>query len=397
MTKAGDYIYRIGIPLLLFQETGSALWAGVAFASQQVGAILAGALSGPVIDRRNPRSVMLLAVGTMAAITAVIPLLHSNSSSLLIGALVVGFLLEILNFTYRACLNSITPLLVQRDRLPDASAVMSVSKFVSKTAGPAIAGVVLATLGPSLGMLVDSASFILLFVIIIFVGTEGDIGIRAKVGHSPYIQDIKDGWRYIISDRSLVMLNVINFIANLGYVPLLSMFVIHLTDAVKLDSATIGTIYAVDGCAALISGLALPAVMRVAPTGRIVATGCLGLGLSISAFAVLRDPIAIGVSFFAAMACAQIVNRVIFTHWQMTVDPEYRARVFGISSALESLATPSVAIGAGIAAATSSSALFAISGLLAIFAGLVGLLSKSVRRLDPRVRENTINPKLGGE
>lgn len=391
VTKTGDYVYRIGIPLLLLHETGSAVWAGAAFATQQIGVILAGAMSGPVIDRRNPRSVMLVAVGFMALLTAAIPMLTVDASVLLVGALGIGFCLEVLNFTYRACLNSLTPILVVRDRLPDASAALSVSKFVSKTAGPALAGVMIAAVGPSLSLLVDAASFAVLFLIVLFVRVEAKSSLKSKGVAPHFLRDIADGWHYIARDRTLVMLNVMNFIANLGYVPLLSMFVIHLTATVGLTTAVIGVIYAVDGVAALLSGLAVPAIMRAVPTGRVIAWSCLGLGAAIGMLAVVRDPVLIGIGFFLALACAQMVNRVIFTHWQMTVDPNYLARVFGMSSALESLATPAAAVGAGIATMVSSSGLFAASGSIVILAGCVGLLSPAVRLLDSRVRENSNN------
>lgn len=396
VTKTGDYIYRIAIPIFLLQETGSAVWAGAAFATQQIGVILAGALSGPVIDRRSPKRVMLLAAAGMAILTACVPLLPTAQSVTVAGALVISFLLEVLNFTYRACLNSMTPLLVDRALLPDASAAMSVSKFVSKTAGPALAGVLIALVGPAQSLFVDAASFAILFVIVMCVRMPDEGSLRKKNAKLHLFRDVKDGFRYIFGDRSLVMLNVINFIANLGYVPLLAMFVVHLTDTLRLSAAVIGMIYAVDGIAALLSGLLMPAVMRAAPTGLVVAYSCIGLGTSIAVLAALHEPVAIGIAFFVALACAQMVNRVIFTHWQMTVAPDYLARVFGMSSALESLATPAAALVAGIAVATaSSSGLFGVSGAIVVLAGLVGLFSSAVRRLDSREREKSTQLQAG--
>lgn len=397
VTKIGDYVYRIAMPLFLLEQTGSALWAGASFAVQQVGTILAGALSGPVIDSRSPRKVMILAVAGMAVLTAALPLLASTASLALPAALLIGFLLEVLNFTYRACLNSMTPMLVKRELLPDASAALSVSKFVSKTAGPALAGVLIATIGTTMSLYVDAASFMVLLVIVAALRFDDGHTLSKKSTQLHLFRDIGDGTRYIFRDRSLTMLNVINFLANLGYVPLLSMLVIHLTGTVGLSAGVVGLIYAVDGLAALLSGLLVPWIMRTTPTGIVIAVSCAGLGVAISVLAFLTNPIAIGVAFFFALGCAQIVNRVIFTHWQMTVNPDYLARVFGLSSALESLATPLAALTAGIVVATvSSSGLLGVSGVLVVLAGCLGMLSPAVRRLDSRDRENDPQTHLQG-
>ncbi len=390
ITKAGDYIFRLAVPLLLLELTGSALWAGLAFAVQTSATVVSGMLTGPIIDRGNPKTILQMSALAMAALAATVPVVGNVAPAAVIAvALVVSFALEVLNFAYRSCVNSIVPVLVTPTEIPNATAALSVSKFASKMIGAAIAGVLIATLGAANSILVDAASFVALagVTVLIRVPVQFTKNDEKRSTKGDFFADLAEGIRYVWNDRPVLTLNAINFLANLGYVPVLAMFVIHLKQTVHLSPEAIGLIYAVDGVAALLAGIAIPTLMRRVATGPLVVGAVVALGAAVVGLSHLRAPIPIGALFFVVLGAAQVVNRVIFTHWQMTIPRTILGRVFGLSSAFENLASPIAAVAAGLVVqVTGSGTMLLVSGAVLILTGIGGAMSSVVRSIDSRSR-----------
>ncbi|MBB0232654.1 MFS transporter [Streptomyces calidiresistens] len=93
-TSIVDYL----VPVLVYQLTGSATWAGVAFAAEWIPRIVAIGLGGPLVDRLRPRVVLLavtlartiLLTGGMAALAA-----GAGAPAIVVLGVACGFLAKV--------------------------------------------------------------------------------------------------------------------------------------------------------------------------------------------------------------------------------------------------------------------------------------------------------------
>lgn len=397
VSKAGDYVYRLAVPMLVLDITGSAIWAGLAFGTQLCGTFVSGLLAGPVVDRSNPTRVTRVVVLVMAGLTLAVPVsIHFGGVSVWL-VVVVGFALEAFNFAYRTGVNSLVPLLVAREQLPTAAATLSTSRFVSKTAGPAVAGVLITSLGNSGAILADAGSFLVLFALLLLArpATTRD---SAPADQSHRLRsDMTDGFRYIVRNRQLLWLNMLNLGGNIGYVPVLAMLVIHLRRTVGLNPTQIGMIYTVDGIAALLAGLSIPFVMRRLRIGHVLVSGSLLLGAAIVLLGLTNSVVAIAGALFVVLGSAQVVNRTMYTYWQMTVPHDYLGRVFGTSAALESLAAPLAAVAAGFVLKEMSSYTLMIGSGLVILGATAACVKPIVSVTDSRENDIARNENRNSE
>src|ERR1700744_5327926 len=59
VSQVGDWLYNLALVTLVYQRTGSALWAGVATAARVVPLVLLGPLGGVAADRFGRRGLMI--------------------------------------------------------------------------------------------------------------------------------------------------------------------------------------------------------------------------------------------------------------------------------------------------------------------------------------------------
>lgn len=388
ISKIGDYIYKLGIPIYVLSITNSATWTGVTFAIQQVGVIVSGIVCGPVIDRHNPKKCAQLAAGIQFLLISFIPILHYQNVQNLIPIITIGFLLEIFSFAYRASINSLTPILVKKDRLPLATSYLTISKFIGKTLGPIIAGALIALISPINSLWIDSLSFLFLVIIFQFIKSSKDAEeLRTsnkeerKKGIN-YFDEALSGFNYVVKSPELFSMSILNFFLNLGYVPLLSMFVVHLTETLLYPSDLVGTIYSIDGVAALAAGVLIPFLMKKMKTKNIILICALVLGAAIYGIGNFSGVFAVAALFMISMISSQVFNKAMYTYWQMRVERNYLARVFSISTMLESLSVPSASLISGIIVTRYSSfLLFRISGALVIVVSILYWLITMVLKI----------------
>src|ERR1700744_1209882 len=75
VSQIGDWLYNLALVTLVYQRTGSALWAGIATGARVAPLIVLGPAGGVLADRFNRRHLMvasdLLRLGLMAAVAVV--------------------------------------------------------------------------------------------------------------------------------------------------------------------------------------------------------------------------------------------------------------------------------------------------------------------------------------
>ena len=189
--------------------TGSARDLGFVIAANTAPLVIFLLVGGVFADRLPRRGVMLTAdVARMAIQAATAALLLSHTAR--IWELVV---LQALAGTGTAFFNpastGLTPMTVSAGRLQEANALRGMSMGLTQFAGPALAGILIVTVGPGYALAIDAASF----GVSAFYLARLRLPEHVRLPPQSFGRDLLDGWRDFTA-RSWVWLVVIS--ASLG-------------------------------------------------------------------------------------------------------------------------------------------------------------------------------------
>jgi len=134
----------IAFPLLVLQMTGSVAMTGMVFAAQGLPRAILMLAGGAVVDRSNPRFVMLLT--NMLRFTIVMVLAYLIYRDAVNIQMIFGMaaLFGIADAFFYPANTAIVPSLVRKERLKEANAVVQGSMWVGVIVGPALAGFMIA-------------------------------------------------------------------------------------------------------------------------------------------------------------------------------------------------------------------------------------------------------------
>jgi len=189
--------------------TGSAGDLGLVMAAKSAPLVVFLLAGGVFADRLPRRGVMLTAdVARMAVQAATAALLLSHTAH--IWELIV---LQAFAGTGTAFFNpastGLTPMIVSAGRLQEANALRGISMGLTQFAGPALAGILIVTVGPGYALAIDAASF----GVSAFYLARLHLPLHVSLPPQSFARDLVDGWREF-TVRTWVWLIVVG--ASLG-------------------------------------------------------------------------------------------------------------------------------------------------------------------------------------
>lgn len=168
-SNTGSWVQNLAVPYVLYQVTESAFWVGLATFTQFVPVMLLGPLAGSIADRFDRRRVLLVTQTLMAVAALALWLAWASGvrSPVAILALVAvaGIFAGVNIPSWQSFVNDLVP----RDDLLSAVPLNSLQFNAARALGPGIAGILLASLGPSWAFFLNGVSFVFVLVALLLV------------------------------------------------------------------------------------------------------------------------------------------------------------------------------------------------------------------------------------
>jgi len=200
----GDRITFVALPFAVLSVSDSAGAVALVVAAQTLPFAILALLAGVVADRRDRRRIVLasdLVRATTQGIAAVL-LLSGLAEVWHLALLAACF--GAADAYFMPATQGMLPQLVPPGRLQEANALRGVVDSSAMIAGPALAGVLVATLGPGGALAVDSVTFLVSFACLVAV--VPDAVTRAEAGDGPresLLDGLRGGWHEVRSRRWL--------------------------------------------------------------------------------------------------------------------------------------------------------------------------------------------------
>jgi MFS family permease len=166
-------------------------------------------LLGGIIGDRFPRAWIVGGADMLLAFLVIgngIAYVTGNGSVILFT--VVGFFSGVLNAIWYPAMSALTSDLAEPEILQDSNAATMLSGNIALILGTAVAGIIVATIGPGWAIIIDGVTFLIAGLLVYSMRADTPVAEREEVTST--LQDLKTGWREF-SSRRWVFLVVLSF------------------------------------------------------------------------------------------------------------------------------------------------------------------------------------------
>ena len=398
VTLTGTRVSMVALPLLVLLSTGSAVDTGLVALAETLPLVLMKVLAGPVIDRIGARRVSVTCNLASVPVVASIPLLYDAGHLGLPGLLPLVALAGALRGPADAGTYALLPTLVAEARVPmeRATGLHSVAERTASMGGAALAGVLVVALGPANALLLDAASFGVAALVLLWA-TAG-LPESAQVAEEddgadlPYLQRLREGWRFLRRDPVLLGITVMVSITNL----LDAAWTAVLMPVWAVESGggagALGLLYAVFSGAAALGAVCAAAFAARLPRFTVYLVAFMIAGIPRFAAVALDAPLTVLVAVFVAagFACG-FINPILGAVMFERIPARFTGRVTALSVASSWSLIPFGGLLGGVIVDTSGLTVALVVLGLAYFA------ATTLPALDPRWREIDRRPEPGQE
>ncbi|MCD8509037.1 MAG: MFS transporter [Bacillus sp. (in: Bacteria)] len=341
------YIFTLALPIIIYDLTQSTLAMGTMRGIEFLPNLLLAIFIGVLVDRFN-RKYVLLSSAAMQAISILIIIAILVSSELQLWHLyLLGFILYTAGYTFGNAYHTVLPLIVEKNQLTSANAIISFIRTTVSLVGPAIAGFMLVVMNYIYGLTITLLG---LFVLLFFTSL-----LRIPNGNERYevitqnsmLGDIKEGWRSLVENRELWNLTMMVLLSNIASASTLAVLIFYALDVMNVIEMELGFILSSSAVGGLLAALIAKKVTRWIKRGMLF---ILALGLESIGYVILflsMDWYWLASGMFFNGLTGGIINIHYFTLRQETTPNHLLGRVAGTSSMIMKLAVPFAFIGVG--------------------------------------------------
>ena len=391
ISLTGDYVLIVALPFYTYQLTGSVLATGVMFLVQALPGLFLGSLAGVFVDRWDRRWTMIASDLLRAAVLLFLLLVRSSDLVWIIYA--VAFTEQLISLFFIPAKGAIIPNLVEEQHLMAANSLNSTSDAITRLVGPPLGGALLALLGLSSTVFVDSVSYLVSAVMILLISMptrllpagealavdqKEETQQKTKSGMLVTLAGVwrewLDGLRLVIHERILLTLFVAGAIIMLSQGIINVLIVVFVKAILHGDASTFGLLITFQGIGMLAGAVLVGQLGKRLKPAYLLALGTVPAGMAVLAIVNIAN-IVLTLALIAVVGVL-VVSFFITeqTLLQSAIADEYRGRVLGAYGTTSSLFYI-IGIGCGsvlggllgvVGALDIAGALFALAGVVAL-------------------------------
>ncbi len=395
----GDQFYMVALPWLTLQLTGSGLALGAVAAAAGIPRAIFMLLGGAITDRFSPRSVMFASNAIRVFLTLLITLLVLTHTIQFWILFLAALLFGLVDAFFFPASTAIVPMIVQKEQIESGNALMQITGQLSNFVGPALAGLVIASLsgvanlqaleaspasadvrgiGVAIGF--DALTFIIA-AIALWLMQGGRTAVKQEHKQS-VLASIGEGLRLVWEDPILrVMIFLISAI-NFFFTGPMGVGIPMLAKHLPEGAAAFGAILSAFGGGALVGAIlggTLPTPRRLGVIAMsLIAVAGAGLGL----LGVINS-LLVGVIIAISMGLMVGYTNVVTISWlQKRTPAEKMGRVMSLVMLGSFGLGPISNFVAGLLVDNHLTLMFAVAGLLLMIMSLASLTIREVRTMN---------------
>lgn len=280
-SSIGSQFTTVAMSWQIYELTNSPLQIGLlglVRAVPQVAMLLFGGLLADAINRRR----LMMATQTgLFTVSALLALATSAGRTSALTLYVVTVFLALLTSIEGPARHSLVANLVPRKDLARATALYSSQRYVAVIAGPAIAGLVLALVGPAACYAIDALSWLIMLLSLLLLRVRLP---QAAGWSSVSLNSLRTGWRFVLGHAIIFPLLLMDFGANV-FGSVRALLPIYARDILVVGPQGLGLLYAASAAGSLAGAVGFGLIGSVRDAGRWIFLGVTIYSVSLMFFA----------------------------------------------------------------------------------------------------------------
>ena len=385
----GDEIFIIAVIWLTLDVTGDNTISGFITMAVFLPVFLFSLVAGPIVDRFERRSLMIVADAARFLLLLAFPLLYQFGMLNIYLIAILSFLVNCFSTVFLPARDVLIGELTPQNQLPSANALVQSAMPVAQILGPVVAGAFLGAFGIQHLFTVDGITFLVSLLFLAFIKRPMPI-IDRQPKRSRILREVKEGLSYAIKHPVIKWLLIIT-VANNWFLmgpaiiglPIFTREVMQSPAVVlgfTLESSQVYTLLLTSfSLGFLFCSLLVKRLNKIANKGRLILWAIFLDGITYGPFLWMRDPLELTILvFFHAMCVPPII--VFRTSLIQEIVPKgMQGRVFALIN-LSVMGVTSLSIGASgiLCDLWGADVLIGLWGFLAGIVGIIGMLSKKM-------------------
>lgn len=325
VSLVGTWMQRIAVGWLVYEMTHSAFMLGLVAFSSQIPMLILSPYSGTYVDRHSRyRTLLVTQIASMvqAGLLALAVLTNHYSVELIIA---LSVMLGIINAFDAPSRQSLMIVLVKQNYdLQNAIAINSSMVTLARLAGPAVAGILLSTVGEGICFLINFLSFFA--VIGCLLAMKLKIPPRIK-NVQPIWANLAEGYNYLRRTPSLRNVIWLIGLVSLLITPYITLFPVFAEEVFHGDVTTFSWLNSIAGLGALLGAIYLATLKDTRKLLRVITIAGLILTANLILFSFTKSLIIALVFIMLAESGLLTTISATNTYLQTHVEERMRGRV----------------------------------------------------------------------
>lgn len=321
----GTWMERIAVNWLVYTTTHSALMLGVVNFAGQIPTLLLSPYGGAISDRHNRYKILLttqIAAMVQASIMATLVLLHIYNMPAIIGLSIALGIINAFDTPSRQSL--MIRLIEDKSDLQNAIALNSSMVNLARMLGPAVAGILLTTVGNSICFLLNALSFVAVIVSLMLMKLPA---MDVKKSTEGVWTGLKQGYAYLMQAEDIKLVILLMACTSFFVMPYTTLMPVFAREIFHGDAGTYSMLNSISGVGSLMGAIYMATLKNTGNIKRLIIFACTMFSAGLGIFAWCNS-LWLALCFVmpaGAGAMMQIAGTNTFV--QTTVSDEMRGRV----------------------------------------------------------------------
>jgi Na+/melibiose symporter-like transporter len=395
VSVAGDWIFKIAIPIIIFRITGSPLLMAAAFACSFAPYVIMMPIGGALADALRRQKVLYVGDFASAAITVALSLYLSLGGTNVYVLFPAIFTLGMVSAIYHPAFQGFLPSVVASAGLPRANSYFTASDNILNFAGPMLAGALIVLFDPTIVIWSNAASFAISGVLIFSISPHTPE--IAKAGALSIVRvkhDLTEGFQAVWNEPVIRWGTIIFIGENLATNMILGNEIYYLTVVLGYSPSVAGVLIGLSAAAAVAGSLVAPWIVRSLSPGRTIVgfMVVIAVGTAILLLAPSIGAAAVVIGRGLVMTARAIIIVTMFTYRQRAFPQGMLSRVVAIQRTIAYIAVPVAAVVGGYILSTTNSMQLVIGMSVAVLlvSTMIGFMSPLMFRPPANSRTPTV-------
>lgn len=396
LSLLGSALVQFALIWYLTQKTGSALTLLTATLTGTLPAVFLGPFAGALVDRWNRKLTMIFSDGLVALATLVLVILFATNRIAIWHIYIILFVRSLAGIFQAPALNASSTLMIPKEHFTRYSGMQQSVYGIINIVAPPLGALLIAYLPMQAVLAIDTVTAtiaILLLLFLVKVPQPQRSKDRVLITTKLVLRDVKEGIRFVVSWKGVLLLLIGGTIINMVSMPALNLLPLFVQEYFQRGASAYAGLNSALGIGTIIGGISLGLWGGFKRRIMTVMMGILGLGSGMFILGLLpRTGYYFSVGLMVLIGFMFVmISGPLNAAMKEKIPPEMQGRFFTVMSSMVQATVPlGLIIAAPIAELLSISTWYLIGGGVCLALGVFGLLYKPLATLDDQQGPNGI-------